>query len=296
MKTCKPVLRVLAVVLACVCIATAADTPKLALKFRQANVPGAQQTEPFGINNAGVTVGTYQDTSGVWHGYTLKGKKLTALNDPTGTNTTCYGVNLNGRISVVGTYTNSKGNREGFLYKNGKFTDIPGPAGATESGAADINDTGAIVGVYKDSSNVFHGFLLRDKKYTTMDPPGSIYTVAAGINDKGYIVFYWEDSNGGFESSITKDSGKTYHTINVPDAPTGSAVQSINSTGDRVYQWGDSSGAVHGALFHAGKYYKFDYPQSVFTSANGINDKSLIVGPYQAKSNGPYSGYKATYK
>jgi probable HAF family extracellular repeat protein len=296
MKTYKPVLKVLAGVLTLLCIATAAEAPKLTFEFKKANAPGALQTFPYQVNNKGIMVGQYEDKKGVNHGYILNGKNLTKLDRPTGSNTACYGINLNGAISVVGTYTNSNGNNVGFLYKNGKFTDIPGPAGATSSGAANINDSGAIVGVYVDSSGVRHGFLLKDNNYTTMDPPGSIHTVAAGINDKGYIVLYWEDSKGVVESSISRDSGKTYKTINVPDAPTGSAVQSINSAGDRVYQWGDSSGAAHGALFHAGTYYKFDYPESVFTSANGINDKSLIVGLYEAKSNGPSSGYKATFK
>jgi len=46
MKTCKPGLRVLAVVLAFACIATAADAPKLTFKFTKADVPkkGALQT------------------------------------------------------------------------------------------------------------------------------------------------------------------------------------------------------------------------------------------------------------
>ena len=49
MKTCKPGLRVLAIVLAYACIATAADAPKLTFKFTALKgVPKARQTSMYG--------------------------------------------------------------------------------------------------------------------------------------------------------------------------------------------------------------------------------------------------------
>jgi uncharacterized membrane protein len=273
-------------------LAAAADAPKLTFKFSKTNLPGALQTFPYGVNNAGVTVGQYEDKATLLHGYVLNGKKLTKLDDPKGTKTACFGLNPNGAIAIVGYYFNSKGNAVGFLYRRGKFTDIPGPKGATNSDASAINDSGAIVGSYTDSSGISHGFLLKGTTYTTLNVPGATYTVGTGINNKGSIVLYWEDSKGLLESSIY--NGKTYKTINVPGAIGGSAAQAINSAGDVVYQWADSS-AVHGALLRAGKYYKFDYPKSVFTSGDGINDKNLLVGAYEAETTGPFSGFKATY-
>ncbi len=175
MKTCKPVLRALAVVLAFACIAIAADAPKLTFKFTTTNVPGALQTFPAGVNNKGVTVGQYEDKRGNFHGYVLKGKKLTKLDDPNGTHTGANGINYNKKYGemVVGYYRNTSGNDVGFLYRNGTYTDVPGPAGATASGPQDINDMGWIVGWYFDSSNIQHGFLLQGNTYTTLDPPTS---------------------------------------------------------------------------------------------------------------------------
>jgi uncharacterized membrane protein len=293
MKDYKSKMSMLAFALTFAVAAAAADAPKLTFTFSQANVPGALQTIPFGVNNAGVTVGQYEDKATLLHGYILDGKKLTKLDDPKGTSTACFSLNPNGAMAVVGYYINSKGNAVGFLYQKDKFTDIPGPAGAKSSDASAINDFGAIVGSYTDSSNITHGFLLKGTAYKTLDVPGAIYTVGTGINNKGSIVLYWEDSKGVLESSIY--NGKTYKTFNVPGAIGGSAAQAINSAGDVVYQWGDSSG-IHGALLRAGKYYKFDYPKSVFTSGDGINDKNTVVGPYEAKTSGPFSGFKATYK
>jgi hypothetical protein len=83
MKTCKPVLRVLSFVLAFAFAGIAADDPTLTFKFKDPiNVPKAYQTEPEGVNDAGVLVGTYWDNSSQSHGFLLAGKKLTKLDDP----------------------------------------------------------------------------------------------------------------------------------------------------------------------------------------------------------------------
>jgi len=294
MKSCKSILFSLGSLLVLAVAAHAADAPPLTFKFYKANVPGALQTFTGDINNAGVTVGQYEDKNKVFHGFILSGKKLTTLNDPKGTNTLVNGIQYNG-TGVVGAYTNSAGNSVGFLYKNGKFKDIPGPSGATAASASSINDKGVIVGYYVDSGGVQHGFRLTGTTYKTLDVPGAIGTGADGINNKGNMVLFWVDSNGNGESSISYNGGKTYKTINVPDAVY-SAASDLNNECDVAYEWVDSSGGVHGALLHEGKYYKFDYPKAVITYAGGINDKNSLVGGYEAKSNGPFSSYRATFK
>ncbi len=277
-----------------VAAASAADAPKLKFKFTKSNVPGAQQTEPDGINNAGVTVGQYEDTSGVFHGYILNGKKLTTLDDPNGSNTIAANLPYNGAMTVVGIYTNSAGADVGFLYKKGTFTDILGPPGAISSVADGINDKQEILGWYTDSSGVTHGFLLKRTKYTTLDVPGATFgTYGTEINDKGNIVLAWIDSNGFDHSALY--NGKTYKNIDVPGA-TNSWVNGINNEGDLVFAWWDSSGLGHGAVLHGGKYYKYDYPKGFNTYGDGINDKRTVSGGYQAQTNGPWSGYLAAYK
>jgi hypothetical protein len=276
--------------------AIAADAPSLTFKFTTVDVPGAMETYPGGVNNAGVTVGLYIDKSSAAHGFILNGKKLTRLDHPKGKGMTfANSLNPNGAISVVGAYVNSSGNELGYLYKNGKYSDIPGPPGTVALNPTSINDTGAIVGEYGDSNGVVHGFLLKGKKYTTLDVPGASETVATGIDKNGWIVMYWADSKGVIESSLTKNNGKTYKTINVPGAA-GSLASDLDAAGDVTYEWLDSSNLGHGALLHAGKYYKFDHPKGVQTYGGGINDKNLIVGGFQAVSQGPFQGFKAAYK
>jgi hypothetical protein len=95
MKAYKLVTCVLGCVLALMATATAEDAPPLTFKFTTVNVPGALQTYPLGVNNAGVSVGQYQDKNMGIHGYILNGKKLTKLDDPNGT-TFPSSLNLNG--------------------------------------------------------------------------------------------------------------------------------------------------------------------------------------------------------
>jgi probable HAF family extracellular repeat protein len=229
MKNCKPVLRVLAGALTFACIATAADAPKLRFKFTTINVKGSQSTSTFAINNDGVIVGIYNDSSGTLHGLKLVGGKATNIDDPKATQGTyCYGINSSG--AIVGAYGTSSGS-QGFLYQGGKFTDI-GPAGTTYSEAGGINDKGEIVGDYVDSSGIEVGFLWNGKKsgkYKTLYRPGSVYTAAKGINNSGLITIQWGNMSGNSEAALY--DGKKYIAINVPGAVS-SVPLKIDTAGD----------------------------------------------------------------
>ena len=75
-----------------------------------------------------------------------------------------------------------------------------------------------------------------------------------------------------------------------------SLARDINNTGDIVYEIFNSSFEhEEGALFHARQVHTFTYPNSAATSGFGINDKSVLVGLYQATATGPDQGFKATY-
>jgi len=295
MKNYKSITSMLAfVLLFIVVVATAADAPQLKFKFTKNNVPGALQTLAEGINNAGVTVGQYEDKKYVSHGYILNGKKLTTLDDPNGIDTWAANLPYNGMTPVIGLYTNNSTHMKmAFLYQNGRFTDIPGPTGAIASVAVGINDKEDIVGYYEDSSDVWHGFLLQGSNYTTLDVPGAVSSYADGINNKGHIVLFWFDSSGVEHSSLY--NGKTYKTIDVPKAKNTQA-NGINNEDDIAFWYGGNFACGYSALLHGGEYYKFNYPKARTSYAEGINDKHTISGSYAAENcAGPYLGYKATY-
>jgi hypothetical protein len=71
--------------------------------------------------------------------------------------------------------------------------------------------------------------------------------------------------------------------------------RAFSAEGDVVYSWKDDSEFQHAALLHGGKYYKFDHPKAALTYAGGINDNSAIVGGWEAITDGPFRGFKATF-
>src|SRR5215831_12573801 len=102
-----------------------AKTPKLTFTFTTVKVKGAQSTAVYGVNNAGVMVGSYVDGTGVRHGFRLASGKVKKIDDPNGTDTYCLGINKKGWI--VGWYSTTSHTAQGFLYKGGKYSDV-GPA------------------------------------------------------------------------------------------------------------------------------------------------------------------------
>jgi len=302
MKTCKPVLRVLAAVLAFACIAIAADAPKLEIKFATVKKKGAQSTHVYGVNNAGVMVGRYVNSAGtVSHGFKLEGQQWTTLDDPKGsTFNECEAINSQGVI--VGDYKDSSGISTSYIYNehhNGKFRDI-GPANSATAG---INDSGVVTGAYVDSHGHQYGYVWHRNTWTRLDKPGAVWTYAVGINNKGLITVQWGDKAGNAESSLYNLNTKRYiATINVPGA-LNTYAHGIDSAGDVVFNWDDSTTGLppHGALCtncasNSRTYYKFDDPKGTAgTTGNGINDHRLIVGVYLTNGGAGFEGFKATY-
>ena len=141
----------LVVFAALVTVSALAETPTLIFTYTTIKVTGAQSTAIYGINNAGVMVGSYVDGGGVRHGFTRSGKTVKKIDDPKGSDTYCFGINKAG--SIVGYYSTSSHVAQAFLYAKGKFTDI-GPADSSGSQALGINDHGDINGNFADSSGV----------------------------------------------------------------------------------------------------------------------------------------------
>ena len=88
-------------------------------------------------------------------------------------------------------------------------------------------------------------------------------------------------------------AGKYKKLADVPGS-TSSYAEQINTAGDIAYTWIDATGFAHGALRHASKFYKFDYPGGQNTNSNGINDKKVVTGGY-FDTNGIVQGFTASY-
>jgi hypothetical protein len=65
------------------------------------------------INDPGLIVGGYYDSSGMTHGYIQNGSQCTTVDDPAGNNSYADGINDPGQI--VGNYLDASGLEHGFL-------------------------------------------------------------------------------------------------------------------------------------------------------------------------------------
>src|SRR5580698_6582464 len=84
-------------------MAPAVAAPTLTFKFAAINIPGSIDVNAYGVSESGVVVGEYLDTAGASHGFILKGKTVTEVNDSKGLATFCQGISPNGS-TVVGYY------------------------------------------------------------------------------------------------------------------------------------------------------------------------------------------------
>jgi len=275
-----------------------AAAPPLTFTFTDVHANStALETDTYGVNNAGVIVGDYVDSKSVQHGMILAGKKLTTVDNKacealSGTGgISFYGVNSAGE--AAGWCTNAKtGLDTGFVYSKGKFTPVNFPkSNGTE--ATGINDKGEVVGLYLDSANLTHGFSKIGTKYTSISVKGGTNTVAWGVNNAGQITVYTTNSAGTFDSYLM--TGTKLKKIDNPGAgTTGTIVHTPSNVGDIDGTYYDTAGTEKGWLLHKGKYYDVVDTGGV-TRADGLNDKSELVGRYGSGSFGG-TGFKATYK
>jgi probable HAF family extracellular repeat protein len=142
---------------------------------------GVTSTNPRQINNHNIVAGGYIDSSGVQHGFVLKGKKLTSFDAPNAVGvTTAEGINDAGQ--VAGLYTDSSANRHAFLYdvSTGTFTAVDPGNGSTAQEAWGINNQGLIVGDTDSGSFPFIYCPLKKKQC----PTGASAAVVHPVNSQ----------------------------------------------------------------------------------------------------------------
>jgi probable HAF family extracellular repeat protein len=176
-----------------------------------------------------------------------------------------------GDTSVVGT--------SGFTLKGGTYQLLSVPGSIATEGTG-INTGGQIVGIYEDASTVDHGFLDTAGVITNIDDPVAAAgtTQVIGINDSAELVGGYED--GAFVShAFWTTDGVTFNNFDFPGA-TSTTAADVNTAGDIVGIWTDSSSNTHSFLLHGGLFTSFDFPLAKSTSAIGVNDSGEIAGAF----------------
>lgn len=257
-------------VLACALLGVTISAPA-SQYFRFFNLvyPGASETQPRGINNAGAIVG--------YPGFVWQNGAFTVFNGPDGSPAVPTGINsLN---QIVGTDDSG-----GFLYSNGTFTTINVP-GASGTEPNSINQSGMIVGQYFPQTGSLQGFIYSAGTYTTINFPGALSTGARGINDVGQIVGFYTDATGTNHAFIY--SGGTFQTL-FGSTCQSSVAYGINNLG-QIVGYCDSRAYVYNYANHSYMFFGDpDGPALPF----GINDSGRVTGQY-GLDNGDINGFLA---
>jgi uncharacterized membrane protein len=259
--------------------------------YTTVDYPGATATTlNGGPNPEGMSVGSYTDTFGVTHGFTLTAKGVFTSFDPAGSTFTSPNF-ISPQGVIVGEYADSAFVSHGFILEGGQYTfvNVPGAAGTGLSG---INPSGEISGsTCSDpacgifgATNTQHSFVKSKKGVITIfdPPPPAISSSTSVVNPSGTVVGSYTDLGGGtcFAQCLgyLLDKG-TYTTINFPDSAFTFAGGG-NAPGDIVGEYNDAAGVGHSFLLSKGVYTSFDPPGAIFSDASGINPGGTIVGLY----------------
>jgi probable HAF family extracellular repeat protein len=111
---------------------------------QQHQLPGAMDTQPFGINDKGDIVGTYFDHAGFSPGFLMSMGNFSAIQFPGAFATQARGINSVG--DIVGTFLDASGSHS-FRFSDGAFT-VTDVAGVTPTRNRGINARGDISGNY----------------------------------------------------------------------------------------------------------------------------------------------------
>jgi probable HAF family extracellular repeat protein len=235
----------------------------------------------LGINDEGVIVGYFGDGSAVANnGYVLVPKNHYAAENythlPAGdsaSQTQAIGINNRRFPEIVGFYTDSATNiTHGFLDANGVQSTIDDPAGSAPHVTAPvqnllgINDFGKAAGFWMDNNGHEHGYVVEldlsshnARKFIEIPPasfPGAVATQASGITDRDEVCGFWTDGNNNNHGFVGR-LGERLDTFDVQIAGVTAASTSpfgCSNDGRIVGSFTDSQGAVHGFIYHHGRF------------------------------------------
>lgn len=260
--------------------------------FRNFEIPGAQATAAWGLNNVGSVVGTVwlKNNNGPY-GFILSNDSLSLITPPEAKQTVCTAINDSNVI--VGYYFTSHGAEYGFEYQDGVYTQISVP-GSKSTYAEGVNNLREIVGGYHDHSDVEHGFLFDGSTYQTIDVPGAANCAALSINNDGDTTF--QCSSYGLNGSVLY-SGSTYIVLQYPGA-VATYAYGLNDADDVALAWQDTAQNIHGGVFRNGSYVEISEPgcSQCFTNLLGINNEDDLVGTFNLPSSGLGIGFVASPK
>ena len=286
---------ILAGVLCIISAATFAQTSTAVVyKYTQIDYPGAASTVANGINNNNLIVGTYVDSSGLYHGFSYSNGSFAPINFPKAAQTVALGVNDNG--DVVGWYTVSAASGatpHGYVRRNGVFTIINYPNSTAGTTATGINNAGTIVGNFGSSQ----GYVYQNGTFTVLNAPQqpgeSNVTVLNGISNLGIVV--GQVFSGGAWRSFWVPTNRSDFDFLQPLHALDTALYGVNSRGDVVgcenssesfIVFSPEAGEGIESSEHFPSIVSLPNPLDQYSCARSINHARLIVDDIALSNHG----------
>ena len=153
--------------------------------------PGVGGATAFGINDAGLIVGTMVCTGMGPRAFLHDGDQFIDLGTlPGGTNSRAFAINSLGQIVGYWGGPGKLPSRAAFVWYDDVMTDLHGQLHRPNSDATDINDAGQVVGWMGDSiANGAEAFIWKDGDVTALGHlPDGFFSVGEAINEAGQVV------------------------------------------------------------------------------------------------------------
>jgi len=188
--------------------------------------------------------------------------------------------NGNSTHAIAGESDDEDGNTHGFVLSKGTFTQFDAPDADGYTSVNGINAKGERSGIYF-ANDRFYGYFWSKGNFTTLDPPGSTFSVAEFLNAHGQVVGFSRIDLGPRHGFVWHKG--VFTTVDAPGAgPRGTRLYGINDPGQVVGAYAEADNTLHGFLLSGDVYTTLDAPGSDggFTVAQGINNRGQIVGLY----------------
>ncbi len=184
--------------------------------YTQVDYPNAILSEINGGPNVeGTSVGSWEDASDVFHGFSVTANGVFKTFDPPGSVFTIPAF-INYQGVIVGEYLDSNFVSHGFILGEGKYTviDAPSAAGTTLSGISDLYElsgytcTDPACGLTGNSTTNQSFVISRLGDYTFFNPPGATSSGASTVSLLGAVVGFYSDDVGELNHGYLLSHGK----------------------------------------------------------------------------------------
>ena len=180
---------------------------------------------------------------------------------------------------IVGSWDDTAGNRSGFIYDRGtaSWQNLSHPNGPAYTSLTGLDGT-RMIGQYRNPGE-YHGFVYEAGNWTTIDFPGSNYTLPWKIEGDIVVGFYEGAGGFGSEHAFTHNlvTGE-WKSFDVPGAS-----RTWGGGMDGGILGGHFSGSEHSGFQYdiaQNKWTVLEVPGSTLTYVLGM-DEGKILGSYQ---------------